>query len=72
MRNRAEYPPIKNKAINAIPPKNIIKIALATKQEGTAGGIDAAISWGVGILAGIAATVLATTPIGVAVVVNFC
>jgi hypothetical protein len=24
MRNRAEYPPIKNKAINAIPPKNII------------------------------------------------
>ena len=47
----------------------IAQIALATKQEGTAGGIDAAISWGVGILAGIAATVLATTPIGVAVVV---
>ena len=47
----------------------IAQIVLAAKQEGAAGGIDAAISWGVGILAGIAATVLATTPIGVAVVV---
>jgi hypothetical protein len=34
-----------------------------------AGGIDAAISWGMGILTGIALATLASTPIGVAIVV---
>ena len=47
----------------------IAQIALATKQEGVAGGIDAAISWGVGIFTGIALATLASTPIGIAMVV---
>jgi hypothetical protein len=36
----------------------IAQIALATNQEGAAGGIDAAISWGIGTLAGIAGAAL--------------
>jgi hypothetical protein len=47
----------------------IAQIVLAAKQEGVAGGIDAAISWGVGILTGIALSTFAGTPIGVAIVV---
>jgi hypothetical protein len=52
----------------------IAQIALATKQEGAAGGTDTAISWGVGILTGIALATLASTPIGIAMVVpaNCC
>jgi hypothetical protein len=46
-----------------------LKIALATKQEGVAGGIDVAISWGVRILTGIALSTLASTSIGIAMVV---
>ena len=47
----------------------IAQIALATKQEGVAGGIDVAISWGVRILTGIALSTLASTSIGIAMVV---
>jgi hypothetical protein len=36
----------------------IAQIALATNQEGTVGGIDAAISWGVGTVTGIGAAAL--------------
>jgi hypothetical protein len=38
----------------------IAQIALATNQEGAAGGIDAAISWGVGTVTGIGAAALIT------------
>jgi uncharacterized membrane-anchored protein len=51
----------------------IAQIALATNQEGAAGGIDAAISWGVGTVTGIGAAalvaVLISNPIGIAIVV---
>jgi hypothetical protein len=43
----------------------IAQIALAAKQEGVAGGIDAAISWGVGILTGLAPITTIAIPIGV-------
>ncbi|VVM23341.1 Alkaline phosphatase (EC [uncultured Gammaproteobacteria bacterium] len=46
----------------------IAQIALATNQEGAAGGIDAAISWGIGTLAGIAGAALFSNPITAAVV----
>ncbi|SHN92438.1 hypothetical protein [bacterium endosymbiont of Bathymodiolus sp. 5 South] len=51
----------------------IAQIALATNQEGTVGGIDAAISWGVGTVTGIGAAALVavsiSNPIGIAIVV---
>jgi hypothetical protein len=51
----------------------IAQIALATNQEGAAGGIDAAISWGVGTITGIGAAALVavsiSNPIGIAIVV---
>jgi hypothetical protein len=51
----------------------IAQIALATNQEGTVGGIDAAISWGVCTVTGIGAAALVavsiSNPIGIAIVV---
>lgn len=46
----------------------IAQIALATNQEGAAGGIDAAISWGVGMLVGISAAALFSNLVTAAVV----
>ncbi len=49
----------------------IAQIALATHQEGAAGGIDAAISWGVGTVIGIGIVIVSTlsAPVTAALVI---